>query len=107
MRSVASCPTTRAKMTRRMSVSPAETPARRQRTGQRLIEKGNRLRAASAIFRGGADHVAGAALGLQQAGLVALLELASEVGDEDVDGVGHRQRVVAPDLLEQPLARDH
>ena len=35
------------------------------------------------------------------------LELAPQVGDEDVDRVGRRHRVVAPDLVEQALARDH
>ena len=38
--------------------------------------------------------------------LAAGLELAPQVGDEDVDGVRRRERVVAPDLLEQALARD-
>src|SRR4051812_1830793 len=106
-RSVASCPTTSAKITRIRRVSPAETPASRQRTGQRLIEKGNRLLVVSVMLGSGADHVAGAALGLQQAGLVALLELAPQVGDEHVDRVRHRQRVIPPDLLQQALARDH
>ena len=52
------------------------------------------------------EHVPGAAFGVQEAGLVAFLELAAQVGDEDVDRVGRRHRVIAPDLVEQALARD-
>ena len=37
--------------------------------------------------------------------LAAGLELAAQVGDEDLDGVRRREGVVAPDLLEEALAR--
>src|SRR5262245_17341037 len=43
---------------------------------------------------------------MQQPGLAAGLELAPKVGDEDVDRVGLLERVIAPDVLEQPLAGD-
>src|SRR5262249_8166176 len=56
--------------------------------------------------RGALEHVAGSALGVEQARLASGLELAAQVGDEDVDGVGLFEGVVAPDVLEQPLARD-
>src|SRR5581483_3361477 len=97
-------PTTRAKTTRIAKVRAAETAARRQRTGQ---VRGWGRRTALAIGAGRPEHVARAPLGVEEAGLAALLELAAQVRDEDVDRVRHRRRVVAPHLLEQALARDH
>jgi hypothetical protein len=41
---------------------------------------------------------------VQHARLAALLELAAQVGDEDVHGVGLGKRVIAPHLVEQGLA---
>src|SRR3954464_14006587 len=52
------------------------------------------------------EDVAGAAFGVQEASLAGGLELAAQMGDEDVDGVGRRGRVVAPNIVEQALTRD-
>src|SRR5215211_3867354 len=114
-RSVARRPTTTAKTMRIASVRPADTAASRQRMGQR---RGARITAstpgAPLVCSGGfilrarrPHHVPGAALRVKHARLAARFELASQVRDEDVDGVRERHRVVAPDLLQQPLAGDH
>src|SRR4051812_49632023 len=73
------------------SVSAAEPPASRQRIGTRLY----------------AEYVARAADRMEEARLSTGFELPSQVGDEDLDRVRDRERVVAPDLVEQLLARDH
>src|SRR4051812_42039454 len=54
-----------------------------------------------------AHYVPGTAHGVQYARLTLGLELAPQVGDEHVDGVGLAERGIAPDLLEQLVARDH
>src|ERR671926_20321 len=90
-RRVVSTPTTTAKPHRITSVSAAEPPARRQRIGSRLY----------------AEYVARAADRMEEARLATGFELPSQVGDEDLDRVGDRERVVAPHLVEQLLARDH
>src|ERR671935_92142 len=90
-RRVVSTPTTTAKPHRMTSVRAAEPPARRQRIGSRLY----------------AEYVPRAADRMEEARLSTGFELPSQVGDEDLDRVGDRERVVAPDLVEQLLARDH
>src|SRR5690349_16308454 len=99
--SVAIFPIRPPKSSRIARVSPEETSASRQRTGQDLGRTRRRERLTS-----GLEDVAGPALGVQQPALAAFLELAPQVGDEDVDRVGGRHRVVAPDLVEEPLAGD-
>src|ERR671926_1068135 len=89
-RRVVSTPTTTAKPHRMTSVSAAEPPASRQRIGTRLY----------------AEYVARAADRMEEARLSTGFELPSQVGDEDLDRVGDRERVVAPHLVEQLLARD-
>src|SRR5258705_2691992 len=91
MRLVVASPTPIAKAQRITNVSPAEMRARRQR-----IE-----------IRSSTEHVSRAADGVQEPRLATGLELAAEVGDEHLDGVRRGERVVAPDLFEQPLARHH
>src|SRR3954466_3716273 len=88
---VVSTPTIAAKPHRITSVRAAEPPARRQRIGSRLY----------------AEDVARAADRMEEARLATGFELPSQVGHEDLDRVGDRERVVAPDLVEQLLARDH
>src|SRR6187551_2258118 len=107
---VATLPITAPKTSRMISVSPAEAAARRHRTGQ---FRGRRRRplclgrlAGEATGGSVLDHVAGAPFGVEQAHLAAGLELAAQVGDEDVDRVGRRGRVVPPDLVEEALAGD-
>src|SRR5437867_3036389 len=90
IRLTVTCPTAIAKPSRITNVSDAEISARRQRMG---IESST-------------DHVAGAPDRVQQARLAAGLELAAQVGDEHLDRVRRGERVVAPDLLQQALARD-
>src|SRR5436305_9430011 len=82
-------PTAPAKPHRITSVKRAEPPASRQRIGTCL----------------GAENVACAADRMEEPGLISRFQLASEVGHEDFDRVGGRKRVVAPDLLEEALAR--
>src|SRR6187551_3002388 len=84
-------PTIAAKPQRMTSVSAAEPPARRQRIGSRLY----------------AEDVSRAADRMEEPRLATGFELPSQVGDEDLDRVGDRERVIAPDLVEQLLARDH
>src|SRR5215218_7357506 len=107
MRWVAIWPIAPPKSIRITRVRPAETAARRQRTGH---ERGRRRRRpkrfAAPPIALGLEDVAGTALGVEQARLVTGLELAPQVGDEDVDRVRRRHRVVAPDLVEQALAGD-
>src|SRR4051812_36871968 len=110
IRWVAICPIAPPKRRRINRVRPAETEARRQRTGQ---ERGRRKRRpkrpspfAAPPIALSLEDVAGTAFGVQQARLAARLELAPQVGDEDVDRVRRRHRVVAPDLVEQALAGD-
>src|SRR5215218_6780426 len=74
------------------NVSAAETIASRQR-----------IEICSSISS--TEHVPRSADRVQQPRLAAGLELAAQVGDEDLDRVRRGERVVAPDLLEQPLAR--
>src|SRR6478736_10262707 len=69
----------------------AKPPASRQRMGCRLY----------------AEYVARAADRVEETGLATGFELSSEVGHEHLDGVRDRERVVAPDLVEQLLAADH
>src|SRR4051812_6454723 len=75
---------------RMTNVSAAETIASRQRI---------------AMWSSTQD-VPRAADRVQQSRLAAGLELAPQVRDEDLDRVRRRERVVAPDLLEEALARD-
>src|SRR5579875_2807399 len=79
-----------AKPARMTKVSTAEPPARRQRIGTRLY----------------AENVARAADRMEEARLPIGFQLPSEVGYENFDRVGHRERVIAPHLVEQALARD-
>src|SRR4051812_1717376 len=88
---VVSTPTIAAKPHRITSVRAAEPPARRQRIGSRLY----------------AEDVARAADRMEETRLATGFELPSQVGDEDLDRVRDRERVIAPDLVEQLLARDH
>src|SRR3954470_20634104 len=88
---VVSTPTITAKPQRMISVSTAEPPARRQRIGRRLY----------------AEYVARAADRMEEPGFTTGFELSAEVRDEDLDRVRDREGVVAPDLVEQPLAQDH
>src|SRR3954469_25777527 len=73
------------------NVSAAEPPASRQRIGRRLY----------------AEYVARAADRMEEARLATGFELPSPGGDEPPDRVGNRERVVAPALVQQLLARDH
>src|SRR3954470_12712732 len=82
-------PTMAAKPHRMTSVSAAEPPASRQRIGSRLY----------------AEDVARAADRMEEPRLAIGFELPSQVGDEHLDRVGDRERVVAPHLVQQPLAR--
>src|SRR5215217_5277763 len=84
-------PTIAAKPQRMTSVRAAEPPASRQRMGRRLY----------------AQDVACAADRMEEPRLATGFELPSQVGDEDLDRVRDRERVVAPHLVEQLLARDH
>src|SRR5215211_672528 len=52
------------------------------------------------------QDVAGAAYGVKHARLAAGLELPAQGRDEHVDGVGLGERVIAPDVVQQRLARD-
>src|SRR4051794_2876664 len=90
IRFAVSCPMTTAKPQRITKVSTAEVSASRHRTGR----------------RSSTQHVPRAADRVQQARLAAGLELAPQVRDEDLDRVRRRERVVAPDLLEEALAGD-
>src|SRR3954463_9207934 len=90
MRPVVSTPTIAANPQRMTSVSSAEPPASRQRMGRRLY----------------AEDVARAADRMEEPRLATGFPLPSQVGDEDLDRVGDRERVVAPHLVEQLLARD-
>src|SRR3954453_11497591 len=111
IRDAVSWPMTSANAQRTRKVRPADSSASRQRSvsacSSDLIERATpvgdlwRLQGSTSC----AQHVAGAADGVQQPRLAAALELAAQVGHEDLDRVGRRERVVAPDVLEQPLAR--
>src|SRR4051795_10315765 len=90
MARVVSTPTIAAKPHRITSVSAAEPPASRQRIGRCLY----------------AEYVARAADRMEESRLATGFELPSQVGDEHLDGVRDRERVIAPDLVEQLLARD-
>src|SRR3954451_15761396 len=91
MRRWVSSPTATAKVHRIAKVSPAEVMARRHRMAR----------------RSSTQDVPRAPDRVQQPRLAAGLELAPQVGDEDLDRVRLREGVIAPDLVEQPLARDH
>src|SRR4051812_4265163 len=69
----------------------AGPPAGRRRTGTRLY----------------AEYVACAADRVEEPRLTTRFELPSQVGDEHLDRVGLGEGVVPPDLVEQPLPRDH
>src|SRR5664279_5390720 len=90
------------------NVSSEETPARRTRIGRRS-KLAEALWNAPETARGslGAKDVAGSPDRVQQARLAVGLQLATQVGDEDLDRVGRREWVISPHLVEQPLARDH
>ena len=53
-----------------------------------------------------AENVARAADRMEEPGLAIRFQLPSQVGDEHLDRVRHRERVIAPDLVEQALAGD-
>src|SRR4051795_1391150 len=90
IRFAVSWPMTTAKPQRITKVSTADVSASRHRTGR----------------RSSTQHVPRAADRVQQARLAAGLELAPQVRDEDLDRVRRRERVVAPDLLQEALAGD-
>src|ERR1700745_825688 len=73
------------------SVKAAEPPASRQRIGCRLY----------------AEYVARAADRMEESRLPTGFQLSPKIGNEDFNGVGDRERVIAPHLVEQLLARDH
>src|SRR3954453_15687698 len=54
-----------------------------------------------------AEYVARAADRMEETRLATGFKLPSEIGDENLDRVRDRERVVAPDLVEQLLPRDH
>src|SRR5215212_4811797 len=91
IRRVVSTPTIVANPSRITSVSRAEPPASRQRMGSRLY----------------AEDVACAADRMKEPGLATGFQLPPQVGHEHLDRVRDRERVVAPDLVEQLLAGDH
>src|SRR3954451_23520620 len=91
MRFVVRTPTIVANPHRITSVSAAEPPARRQRIGWRLY----------------AEYVARAADRMEESRLPTGFQLSPKVRDKDLNGVRDRERVVAPDFVEQLLARDH
>src|SRR5436190_5116219 len=90
IRRVVATPTIAAKPMRITSVRTAEPPASRQRIGRRLY----------------AEDVARAADRMEESRLAIGFELPSQVRDEHLDRVGDRERVIAPHLVEQALARD-
>src|SRR6476659_10362669 len=90
IRRVVRTPTITANPSRITSVSAAEPPASRQRIGRRLY----------------AEDVARAADRMEESRLATGFELPYQVGDEHLDRVGDRERVIAPHLVEQLLARD-
>src|SRR4051794_23377682 len=96
MRRVVSAPTPIANASRMTSVNSAEPPASRHRIGSRRT-------AAPPLST---EHVPRAADGVQEPRLALRLELAAQVRHEHLDRVRRRERVVAPDLLEQALARN-
>src|SRR3712207_3478387 len=89
MRWVVSAPTAIANAQRMTSVSSADPPASRQRIG----------------IRSSAEDVARAADRMEESGLTAGFQLASQVRHEHLDGVRRREGIVAPDLLEEALSR--
>src|SRR5215213_9765039 len=91
IRRVVRTPTIVAKPNRITRVSAAEPPASRQRIGRLLY----------------AEDVARAADRMEEPGFATGFELSAEVRDEDLDRVRDGEGVVAPDLVEQPLAGDH
>src|SRR5665213_2829831 len=88
-----------ANTTRIRNATAATLVASRSRIGH--LENGWLIRRLSA------ENIARSANRVQQAPLAAGLELATQVRDEDLDRVGRGEGVIAPDLVEQPLARDH
>src|SRR3954454_13590572 len=103
MRLVATWSSTARKISRMARLRPAETAAKRQRTGHddglRRPSYGVLRRANSAAIRAPRvlvwrrlslvttlllEDVAGAAFGVQETGLAAGLQLAAQVGDEDI-----------------------
>src|SRR5262245_40490189 len=105
IRRVVSVPTTTAKPSRMTSVRAADVIASRQRIGSRWSGRGKgRGRAGPRLS---AENVARAADRVEESGLATGFQLPAEIGDEDLDGVRHRERVVPPDLVEQSLPGDH
>src|SRR3954462_9031109 len=90
MARVVSVPTITAKPSRITSVSAAEPPASRQRIGWRLY----------------AEYVARAADRMEESRLPTGFQLSPEIGHEHLDRVRDREGVIAPQLVEQLLARD-
>src|SRR3954470_7526086 len=93
------------------NVSAADVIARFQRIGSARRTRTTRSITGPAPhpLRGrswSAHYVPGTAHGVQYARLTLGLELAPQVRDEHVDGVGLAERGIAPDLLEQLVARD-
>src|SRR4051794_27267799 len=90
IRRVVRTPTMVANPNRITRVSAAEPPASRQRIGRRLY----------------AEDVARAADRMEEPGFATGFELSAQVRDEHLDRVRDGEGVVAPDLVQQPLARD-
>src|SRR5215218_2181923 len=88
---VVSTPTIAANPSRMTSVNSADPPASRQRIGSRLY----------------AEDVARAADRMKEPRLATGFQFPAEVGHEHLDRVRDGEGVVAPDLVEQLLARDH
>src|SRR5689334_4717651 len=85
-RSEVRTPTAIANASRMTSVRTAEQPARRHRKG---------MRATRSLIGLGAEHVPRAADRVEQSGLAAGLELATQVRDEHLDRVRGGEGVVA------------
>src|SRR5262249_408210 len=108
MRLPTTWPRTRAKPIRITMVSPAVVTAIRHRTGIRS-KKGSEGRARSRVTPqpcASSPPRRWGGVGGEEGGVAVRFEVAPEIGDEDVDGVGLLEGVVAPYVLEQPLAGD-
>src|ERR1700736_370578 len=86
-----STPTSAANAARITNVSAADPPASRQRMGSDLY----------------AENVARAADRMEEPRFTTGFKLPSQVGYKHLDGVGHREWVVAPYFVKQPLSRNH
>src|SRR4051812_27591372 len=91
-----------------MPIAPASSPPPNSRPPRPSARRSRSAALAELEVRLalGVEGIAGGADGADEVGLVALVQCLAEAADVDVDGAHVDLRIVRPDRIEQPFARE-